>query len=271
MSKSETKIAFIGAGNMASAIIGGLLQAGFEADRIIAADPLADNLARLHSTHGIATSQDNHEAIKSADVVVLAVKPQIMEKVCTELKPSLNDNAVVMSIAAGVTCANLEQWLGNDCAIVRSMPNTPAQVSAGASGLYANKKVTEQQKQETEQILGAVGITRWVKDEDLIDTVTAISGSAPAYFFLFIESMIDAAVSQGMDKQTATDLAIQSALGAAKLAQASEDDVAELRRKVTSPKGTTERAIEVFEEKDLRSCVNDAMAACAQRAKELAS
>lgn len=256
---------------MASAIIGGLLQAGFRAENISAADPAEDNLHRLSTKFGITTDTDNLAIVSAATVVVLAVKPQVMQEVCANLKPALNANAVIVSIAAGITCANLESWLGEDKAIVRCMPNTPAQVSIGASGLYANQKVSEEQKRATEEILDAVGITRWVETEALMDTVTAISGSSPAYFFLFIEAMVEAAASQGMDKQTATDLAIQSALGAAKLAQESEDDIVELRRKVTSPKGTTERAIEVFENKNLRTCVDEAMAACVQRAKELAS
>lgn len=256
---------------MASSIIGGLINSGFPANKIFASDPNQNNLDRLSDQFKINTSSDNNTAVANADVVLLAVKPQLMKVVCEPLRANLPKNSVVISIAAGITCANLERWLGTGQALVRCMPNTPAQVSLGASGLYANTIVSEEQKTQTESILSAVGITRWVGTEDLIDTVTAISGSSPAYFFLFIESMVDAAVAQGMDKQCATDLAIQSALGAAKLAQTSDDDIVELRKKVTSPNGTTERAIQTFEEQNIRHTVASAMNACVQRAKELAS
>lgn len=271
MSSIEPTIAFVGAGNMASSIIGGLIKSGFPSSRVSASDPNQNNLDKLSTQFAITTSADNAVVVSAADVIVLAVKPQLMQVVCEALRPSLLPNCLAVSIAAGITCANIEQWLGEDQALVRCMPNTPAQVSLGASGLFANAKVSEAQKQQTETIISAVGITRWVDTEDLIDTVTAISGSSPAYFFLFIEAMIDAAVAQGMDKQCATDLAIQSALGAAKLAQTSSDDIVELRKKVTSPKGTTERAIQTFEDQDIRGTVASAMNACVQRAKELAS
>ncbi len=270
-SSTEPTIAFIGAGNMASSIIGGLVNSGFPANKIFASDPNQNNLDRLSDQFKINTSSDNNVAVSNADVILLAVKPQLMQVVCEPLRANLPKNSVVISIAAGITCANLGSWLGTDQALVRCMPNTPAQVSLGASGLYANTNVSEEQKTQTEAIISAVGITRWVATEDLIDTVTAISGSSPAYFFLFIEAMVDAAVAQGMDKQCATDLAIQSALGAAKLAQTSDDDIVELRKKVTSPKGTTERAIQTFEEQNIRHTVACAMDACVQRAKELAS
>ncbi len=268
---NEPNIAFIGAGNMASSIISGLLNSGFSAKHIAASDPNQGSLDRLQSEYGITTTTDNLAIIHDADVVLLAVKPQVMNVVCENIRSALNKNVVVISIAAGITCTNLATWLGDDLALVRCMPNTPAQVGIGASGLYANDNVSDLQKKLTEKIICAVGITRWVETETLIDTVTAISGSSPAYFFLFIESMIDAAIKQGMDQQTARDLAIQTALGAAKLAQESEDDIVELRRKVTSPKGTTEQAIEVFEKQHLRDTVADAMQACVKRAQELAS
>lgn len=270
-SSTEPTIAFIGAGNMASSIIGGLINSGFPANNVFASDPNQNNLDRLSDQYKINTSSDNNTAVATADVILLAVKPQLMQVVCEPLRANLPKNSVVISIAAGITCANLESWLETDQALVRCMPNTPAQVALGASGLYANSMVSEEQKKQTESIISAVGITRWVATEDLIDTVTAISGSSPAYFFLFIESMVDAAVAQGMDKQCATDLAIQSALGAAKLAQTSDDDIVELRKKVTSPNGTTERAIQTLEEQNIRHTVASAMSACVQRAKELAS
>ncbi len=271
MSDQHPTIAFIGAGNMASSIIGGLTQSGYPANKIHAADPSDDNRVKVGTAYGVSTFTNNAEAVKQADVVVLAVKPQIMQSVCEALREHLDDDCLVMSIAAGITCANMSQWLSDSTPIVRCMPNTPAQVGLGASGLFATAQVSEAQKHHAETILGAVGITRWVTSEALIDSVTAISGSSPAYFFLFIEAMVDAGVELGLDKHSATELAIQSALGAATLAQQSEDDIVTLRQKVTSPKGTTEQAIKVLEENGLRDTVKQAMQACAQRATELAS
>ncbi len=263
-------IHFVGAGNMASAIIGGLIEQGFDAQQLSASAPVVAELTKLQSQYGIRVSESNLEPVAQADVVVLAVKPQIMQRVCEEIASTLRDNTLVVSIAAGVTCENLDQWLNGNRALVRCMPNTPASVGLGASGLFANKKVSAEQKAQAENIISTIGIARWVATENLIDAVTAVSGSSPAYFFLFLESMVDAATQQGMDKTTATELAIQSAIGAATLAQQSEDDLVTLRKKVTSPKGTTEQAIKVFEEQNLRGTVAKAMTACIARAKELA-
>ncbi|MFL0811366.1 MAG: pyrroline-5-carboxylate reductase [Agarilytica sp.] len=255
---------------MASAIIGGLIEQGFDAQQLSASAPVVAELTKLQSQYGIRVSESNLEPVAQADVVVLAVKPQIMQRVCEEIASTLRDNTLVVSIAAGVTCENLDQWLNGNRALVRCMPNTPASVGLGASGLFANKKVSAEQKAQAENIISTIGIARWVATENLIDAVTAVSGSSPAYFFLFLESMVDAATQQGMDKTTATELAIQSAIGAATLAQQSEDDLVTLRKKVTSPKGTTEQAIKVFEEQNLRGTVAKAMTACIARAKELA-
>ncbi len=269
MSSIEYTIAFIGAGNMAGSIIRGLMLEGFHADSLMASAPSKNHLAPLEEKFGIRTSTSNTEVTKHADIVVLGVKPQIMQQVCEEIAETLTPNAFIISLAAGVTCNNIETWLGGDRAVVRCMSNTPAQVMVGASGLYANPLVNVKQKQMAEQVLGAVGIARWVDSEELIDTVTALVGSGPAYFFLFMEAMIDSACKQGMDRDTASELAMQTALGAAKLAQMSEDDLPKLRARVTSPKGTTERAIASFEENNLRGLVEDAMSACANRAREL--
>lgn len=272
MTNSNTNnIHFVGAGNMASAIIGGLIEQGFSATNISASAPVAAELEKLKTQFGITVSESNLAPVSQADIVVLAVKPQIMQGVCEEIAASLQGNALVVSIAAGVTCDNLNQWLGGNTALVRCMPNTPASVGLGASGLFANEKVSDKQKAQAENILSSIGIARWVESEDLIDVVTAASGSSPAYFFLFLEYMVDAAVKQGMDKSAATELAVQSALGAATLAQKSDYDLITLRKKVTSPNGTTERAIQTFENNNLKTIVGDAMDACVKRAKELAS
>jgi pyrroline-5-carboxylate reductase len=266
---STSKIAFIGAGNMAKAIIGGLLAKGFDARNIIAAGPRHETLEQVQGEFPVAITTDNNHAVAQADVVVLAVKPQLLKDVALALRDSLAHKPLIISVAAGITTASIASWVGEQQAIVRCMPNTPAQLRAGASGLFANANVSDAQKVLANEILGAVGIVQWLADEQLINSVTAVSGSGPAYFFLMMESMIDAAVQLGLTKACATELTVQTALGAAMLAQESDVDVAELRRRVTSPKGTTEQAILSFEEDQLRASVLKAMTACSNRAVEL--
>jgi pyrroline-5-carboxylate reductase len=264
------QITFIGGGNMANSIIGGLVAKSFDPARIVACDPLQDNLDKLASSYGILTSTDNAEGVRQAGTVVLAVKPQIMRSVCEALRGELGHRPLIISIAAGIPVQKLSEWLGPDLAIIRCMPNTPALVQAGASGLYANDLTTDQQKTAAEAILSAVGIVEWLSGESLIDAVTAVSGSGPAYFFLFMESMVAAGMDQGLSKETASSLAIQTCLGAGLLAQQSDMDLAELRRRVCSPGGTTLKAIESFEQNKLRDTVAKAMRACADRAEEMA-
>lgn len=270
---TTASLTFIGAGNMASSIIGGLVEQGYSSDNITACDPNADNLNTLSTRFGIITTSDNLSACKQADVIVLAVKPQILKAVIEELQSTISQRTslpLIISIAAGISSQQIQQWLNCDIAIVRCMPNTPALVQQGASGLYANTHTSEQQKQHAEQLLQAVGYSCWVEEESLIDAVTAVSGSGPAYFFLFMEAMIEAGVAQGLDRNQATELTLQTALGAATLAKSSEVSVDELRRRVTSPGGTTERALQHFESADLKSIVADAMKACAERSEEMA-
>jgi len=255
---------------MASSIVGGLVKKGFAADSITATDPYQPSLDKLQQEFGVAISGDNGTAAKTADVIVLAIKPQVMEQVCRDLAPHLAHKPMIVSIAAGIDIDSLDAWLGNDLAIVRCMPNTPSLVQTGASGLYANGITSEEQKQLAHQILEAVGIVQWLQSEALIDPVTAVSGSGPAYFFLFMEAMIDAGIAQGLSRENATELTLQTALGAAKLAQGSDVDVAELRRRVTSPNGTTEQAVLSFEQQGLRETVANAMKACADRSVEMA-
>lgn len=264
------KITFIGGGNMANSIIGGLVAQGFAAQNIEVCDPLAESRARLEQSFGVRTSDNNGAAASDAGTVILAVKPQIMRTVCEELGASLGHKPLIISIAAGIPLTKLSEWLGGELAIVRCMPNTPALVEAGASGLYANEHCSTEQREMAERILSSVGIVEWLEDEALIDAVTAVSGSGPAYFFLFMEAMIDAGIEQGLTRETATNLAIQTCLGAGLLAKNSDVDVAELRRRVSSPGGTTLKAIESFESNNLRSLVREAMQACADRAKEMA-
>lgn len=255
---------------MASSIIGGLVNKGYPADHITATDAYQAALDKAAASFAIATSTDNAAAAAGADVVLLAVKPQVMEQVCTALRPHLAHRPLIISIAAGIDIRSLNTWLGNDLAIVRCMPNTPALVQTGASGLYANARTSDAQRSLANDILAAVSVVEWVADEELLDAVTALSGSGPAYFFLFMEAMIDAGVAQGLSRETATQLTLQTALGSAKLACGSDVDVVELRRRVTSPNGTTEQAIRSFEASDLRTTVTKAMDACADRSREMA-
>jgi len=264
-------IAFIGAGNMATSIVGGLLESGYPAARIRAADPYPASLERLRGTAPVATFADNGEAAAGADVVILAVKPQVMAAACGALAPALaGGSALVISIAAGITVASLQRWLGAGTAVVRCMPNTPALLRCGASGLYASAQVSAAQRQYAARILAAVGSVEWLPTEHSLDAVTALSGSGPAYFFLFTEAMIEAGRQLGLDADTATHLAQQTALGAARMGLESDVDLVELRRRVTSPGGTTQAAVESFEAAGLRQLVKDAMQAAAERAAEMA-
>ena len=265
-----TAICFIGAGNMANSIIGGLIAKGTAPEQITASDPNADTLALLQQQLGIKACADNQAACVNQDVVVLAVKPQVLKTVAQGIAPALSPHTLVISIAAGITAEHLSRWLGKDTAIVRCMPNTPALVKQGASGLYANPHVSAQQQQLAEDLLAAIGITVWLDEEALIDPVTAVSGSGPAYFFLLMEAMIEAGIKQGLNPEQARQLTLQTAAGAATLAQQSDVDVAELRRRVTSPGGTTEQAILSFEQAGFRQAVDDAMVACAERSKTMA-
>lgn len=263
-------ITFIGAGNMARSIIGGLTKQGYQPANLCASDPNPATLAVLQADFGIRVIEDNAAAVVDAEVVVLAVKPQVMKDVCSALQPHLPTRALIISIAAGIGCASISRWLGAERHLVRCMPNTPALVQMGASGLFAATGVTVEEKTIAENILAAVGTVAWVEDEDLLHAVTAVSGSGPAYFFLFLEAMEQAAVQQGLDPATARQLAVQTAAGTARLAQNSEVSLAELRRQVTSPGGTTEKAIAAFEQHHLRQTVDIAMQACANRSRELA-
>ena len=265
-----SKITFIGAGNMASAIIGGLIDSGVSPSDITATAPNESELTPLAARLGINTNTDNKAAVKDADVVVLAVKPQIMRSVCEAMRDNVQQQSpLIISIAAGLDAATIDQWLGGNNALVRCMPNTPALVGIGASGLYANSAVSEEQRTLATQLMEAVGIVEWVEEESLLDAVTAVSGSAPAYFFLMFEAMEEAAVKLGLPAATARRLAIQTALGAATMAQRSDKDPATLKQNVMSPGGTTERAIQHMEDAQLRATISDAMQACAQRAEAM--
>lgn len=266
------RIAFIGGGNMAASLIGGLRAQGTSAAALCASDPGADRRAALLAEHGIKTFADNGQAVNHADVVVLAVKPQVMQSVCRDLAGYLQAHQLIVSIAAGISCDSLQNWLGpQPRAIVRCMPNTPSLLRQGVSGLYANAQVSDAQKQQAEQLLSAVGLALWLDDEPLIDAVTAVSGSGPAYFFLLIEAMTAAGEQLGLPRETASRLTLQTALGAARMACESDVEAAELRRRVTSPNGTTEAAIKAFQAGGFEALVQRALDAAAQRSAELAA
>jgi pyrroline-5-carboxylate reductase len=266
---SNPLITFIGAGNMACSLIGGLRAQGVDASALRASDPSAEQRARLNTEQGLATFADNAEAVRGADVIVLAVKPQSMKAVCLALAPSLNPGQLIVSIAAGISCASLETWLG-PLPLVRCMPNTPALLRQGVSGLYATDRVSPAQRQQAEQLLSAVGLALWLDTEAQIDAVTAVSGSGPAYFFLLIEAMTAAGERLGLSRDIAAQLTQQTALGAARMALESDVDAAELRRRVTSPAGTTEAAIKTFQAGGFEALVEQALTAAAQRSAELA-
>jgi pyrroline-5-carboxylate reductase len=267
---STHTIAFIGGGNMARSLIGGLVADGYPADRIWVSDPVKEVLADLAANFGVRIAESNLAAAAQADTLVLAVKPQVIKPVAEELAPALRGRQVlVISIAAGVREPDLNRWLGGDLAIVRAMPNTPALVQTGATGLYANARVSAQQRDLAESLLRAVGVTQWVAEEPLLDAVTALSGSGPAYFFLLIELIEQAGVKLGLPPETARLLTLQTALGAAKMALESRESAAVLRQRVTSPGGTTERALATFEQGGLRELVEQALRAASDRAAEL--
>jgi pyrroline-5-carboxylate reductase len=266
----STSIAFIGGGNMASSLIGGLLASATKTDQILVAEPDEDKCNELQKQFGIKTTANNAETL-GCDVVVLAVKPQLLQNVCRELSDSAGDNQpLYISIAAGVNSADINRWLGDNQAIVRCMPNTPALLQTGATALLANKNVSESQKTLAENILQSVGITLWVKSENELDAVTAVSGSGPAYFFLLMEAMQKAGTELGLDATTAEKLTLQTALGAARMANEGDVDAASLRARVTSKGGTTEQAINSFENAGFQQIVKEALLAACKRSKTLA-
>ncbi len=265
-----TQIAFIGGGNMATSIIGGLIKQGDINPQLIhVADPNKEQRLHLHNTFAVNTHEDGLSAIINADIVVLAVKPQVMKSVLAPLAITLKkQNSLLVSIAAGINTSSLQKWSACDT-VVRCMPNTPALIGLSATGLYATDAVSIEQRQATDSLLRAVGTTVWLKDEADIDTVTAVSGSGPAYFFLLIEAMIEAGKQMGLSEEAARLLTLQTATGASQLAQAADVDAAELRRRVTSPGGTTEQAILSFESSGFRAMVSTALNAAKNRAQEL--
>ena len=267
-----TRLAFIGGGNMARSLIGGLLKTGVAAATVSVAEPNAEARQALGRDFGVACYSDNRVAVAEAEVIVLAVKPQVMPTIHGELHDILQRNRpLLISIAAGVRLDQLERWFGSTLPIVRCMPNTPALIGSGATGLCANSRVSPVQKAQAQHILDAAGLTRWIDDEALMDTVTAVSGSAPAYFFALVEALEEAAVAQGLPRDTARALAAQTCFGAGRMLTEGGEDPAVLRQRVTSPHGTTQAALESFSADGLPRIVARAVAAATRRGAELAN
>ncbi len=268
---NNRSIAFIGAGNMARSLISGLLASGYPASQLSAADPAAEQRALIDQL-GVHSAADNSAIVAAADVIVLAVKPQILAKVVGGL--SLTPSQLVISIAAGVDMASISSALGAQQPLVRCMPNTPALLQQGITGLCANPAVSADQRNQAEQLLAAAGATLWFDNEADLDAVTAVSGSGPAYFFYLMEAMIDTGERLGLDREIATQLTLATARGAAAMAEqgvAQGQTPAVLRNNVTSPGGTTERALSIMDQHNTQAHLGDAIAGAAQRAQELAA
>ena len=264
------KISFIGGGNMAQALISGLVSCGIKSSLITVADPNGEAREQL-AAKGLNTvdpTVDAKAAVIDADIVVLAVKPQVMKAVVSAFADVL-DNQLVISVAAGLSTELLSDMLGGYSNIVRAMPNTPAMIQMGATGLYGTDNISAEQKKLATAVMEVSGLVLWVESEEQMHAVTAVSGSAPAYMFYFLESMVDSAVALGLDKEQASALAMQTMIGAAKMAMESDDEPAELRRKVTSPNGTTQAAVESMQANEIGRQISEAMQACYDRSQAL--
>ena len=264
-----SSIVFIGGGNMASCLIGGMIAQGVSSKEITVSEPKQDNRDDLATRFGVCVTDNNKTAVIGAEIVVLAVKPQIMRRVSLDLASNLDSKTVVVSIAAGISISALQTWLGQSIPIVRAMPNTPSLVLTGATGLYSNQLTQQAQKDAVRNIFEAVGYSCWVDSERLIDSVIAVSGSGPAYFFRIIEIMTSIGQELGLSQELAANLARQTALGAAQMASQSDLSPSQLREQVTSPGGTTERALATFQSEDLESSFRRAMNSACERSREM--
>lgn len=265
-------IAIVGAGNMGASLLTGLIANGFPSEQLWITDTESEKLQLLAQKFNVHTTTQNEEAIKQADVLILAVKPQIMHGLVQAIAPLIQQKKpLIISVAAGIREEHLQKWLGGNIAIVRCMPNTPALIRAGATALYANRFVNAKQHELAESILRAVSMIVWLKNENEMDAVTALSGSGPAYFFLVIEALQAAGEKMGLSSETARLLTLQTAYGAARMALESNDSVENLRHHVTSKGGTTEAAICVLENEKIRELFHKALHAACSRSKEIAA
>ncbi|MGF1546916.1 MAG: pyrroline-5-carboxylate reductase [Thiotrichales bacterium] len=266
------RLGFIGGGNMSRSLVGGLLKNAWPASTLHIADPDPTQRARIEALDpALHVDADGPRVVANVDVVVLAVKPQVLQAVARAIRSEVQARRpLIISIAAGIKSADIERWLGGDLAIVRCMPNTPALVMSGATGLFANLSTSQGQREIAERLMRSVGVTVWVNDERQLDAVTALSGSGPAYVFLVLEALQHGAESLGLAPEAARLLALQTVAGAAKLALESDEPPALLRERVTSKGGTTERALAEFNAGDLIGLFTRAMHAAAARSEELA-
>lgn len=272
MTQEQRKIGFIGAGNMTQSIVGGMIQSGYPASSIHLSNPSPEKLEKMQKSYGVNISQDNVATAQAVDVLVLAVKPQLMADVCAHLKahvPNL-DQKLIVSIAAGVRFDKYRQYLGADIKMIRVMPNTPSLVGEGMSGLVTDGRASDADQNYIEHAFNGVGTTLWVADEDQLDILGAVAGSGPAYFFEFMASLQKAAVKLGFDSQKAREMVQQTALGAAKMATESPLELAELRKQVTSKGGSTAKGVEVYQAADIDQTSAQAVAAAVKRNQEMA-
>jgi len=266
-------IVFIGGGNMGQALVTGLLDSGWNADSIAIVDndqaiisKLSENFSRCH------VYSQSEAALNLADVVVLAVKPQVMQTACEQIAAQCQiKRPLIISIAAGVLINTIDTWLGGELPIIRCMPNTPALVQSGVTGLYANTEVTAEQRELAYEILSSVGTALWIENESLLDAVTALSGSGPAYFFYLIEAMMEAGQSLGLNEAQARELTVATAAGAAKLISKSDQSAQALRLAVTSKGGTTEAAINTLQQHDMKKIIETAIKNAATRSQQLSN
>jgi len=264
-------IAFLGGGNMARSLIGGLVARGADPARIHVAEPVQALRDALAEDFGVRACAEAPIAVEGATLWVLAVKPQVMRGLCELLASQARAHApLVVSIAAGVTVERLREWLGGEAAVVRCMPNTPALLGAGVTGLHAGPGVDERQREDAEAVLSAAGATVWIDQEPLMDSVTAVSGSGPAYLFLLAEAMEAAARAEGLDRDQARTLVVHTLLGGARMLAETGETAEELRRRVTSPGGTTQAAVVSFQADGFEAMVARAIHAARVRGAELA-
>ncbi|WP_045728014.1 pyrroline-5-carboxylate reductase [Xanthomonas sp. GPE 39] len=269
---TATNIAFIGGGNMARSLIAGLIRQGVDPQRLRVAEPVAALREALVADYAVRAWDTATAAVDGADVWIFAVKPQVLRSVCSEVAAlALAQRPLLVSIAAGITTNQLDRWLGGGHALIRAMPNTPALLGAGVSGLFANARTSAPQRAHVEQLLAAAGVTVWVEDEALIDAVTAVSGSGPAYVFLLAEAMEAAGIAQGLPADSARTLVQQTLLGAARMLTESGEAPSVLRQRVTSPNGTTQAAIETFQTGGFEALTATAIAAAAERGRALSA
>ncbi|GGI73237.1 pyrroline-5-carboxylate reductase [Shewanella gelidii] len=264
-------LCFIGAGNMTRSIVSGLVKSGYPAQSIVATNPSAPKLEAMKKDFAIQVSHDNLAAAQTADVIILSVKPQLMEQVCQGLRTIDLSQKLIITIAAGIEAGRYQDYFAQPITLIRTMPNTPTQLGVGMTGMYAGADVNPAQRQLCEQLMATGGETLWVDQENDLNQVIALAGSSPAYFFLFMESMLQSAQAMGMDEDKARALVQQAAIGAAQMVKQNPHlSLSELRQNVTSKGGTTAQAVETFEHGDLRGLVNQAMENCIKRAEEMA-